>query len=60
MQLRKYTHRDTVFYKGSGLNIYKKETDIFPLKLMLNNTSLSWKLKSGVWLSVKQLKKILK
>lgn len=51
--------RGVDFYKGEGLTIYKNETDLFPLKLMLNNTSLSWRIERDVWLSVKRLREII-
>ena len=59
MQTVNYTHKGIEFQWGGKLNVYLNNSFI-PLKLQLNNGSPSWRLNRNTWLSVNQLKGILK
>ena len=51
----RYTHKNIEFDWWGKLTISKPKSFI-PIKLTLNNGSLSWRLDRETWLSVKQLK----
>lgn len=57
--MKRYTHKNIQFIWGGGLNVFLPKS-LIPLKLRLNNNSPSWRLDRLTWLSVKQLKKIIK
>jgi len=59
MQPKNYTHKGIDFQWAGGLNIYRKQ-DLLPMKLQLNNGSPSFRLNRNTWLSVKQLKSLIK
>lgn len=54
-----YTHNGCDFQWIGGLNVCLPNKFV-PLKLKLNNGSPSWRLNRKVWLSVKQLKVLIK
>lgn len=58
MQTKIYTHKGIGFEWGGGLTVFLKG-ELMPLKLTLNNYSPGWRLSRYVWLSVRQLKKII-
>lgn len=55
----RYTHKNIEF-NWWGKLIISKPNSFVPLKLTMNNGSLSWRLNRNTWLSVKQLKDIIK
>ena len=57
--MKSYTHKNVKFEYGGGLNVFLPNK-FLPLKLQLNNYSPSWRLNRNTWLSVKQLKEIIK
>lgn len=57
--MKVYTHKGVDFQYINGLNIYLGNS-IYPLKMQLNNGVLSWRLNRKIWMSINQLKNILK
>jgi hypothetical protein len=56
--MKTYHHRGIEFRHGGGLYIYTQK--FLPLKKQLNNGVLSWKLNRNTWLSINQLREIIK
>ena len=57
--MKTYTHKGISFQWDGGLTIFL-DKQFKPLRLQLNNGSPSWRLNRNTWLSVKQLKGIIK
>jgi hypothetical protein len=59
MQIKTYTHKEIEFEHLGGLDVRLPNMFVY-LKRQINNGSLSWRLNRTTWLSVKQLKEIIK
>jgi len=59
MQYQNYTHKNIKFEWLGGLDVRLPNQFVY-LKKQLNNGSLSWRLNRTTWLSINQLKRIIK